>query len=136
MLRLVLSLITSMQAGARIKETVETSVRRAVVAAIALIVLLFAIGFGLVAGYYALIGQGLSPLVASGIVAGTLLVLSLVLVMLAARKPRPKQPDFVNAPAESMAMVDESVGKAMQQVGPLTIVVAAFAAGLLLSRRR
>ena len=62
MLRLVLSLISSMQVGARIKDTVEQSVRWAVVAAIALVVLLFAISFGLAAGYYALIGQGLTPL--------------------------------------------------------------------------
>ncbi len=136
MLRLVLSLVSSMQVGARIKETVQQSVRRAVVVAIALVVLLFAIGFGLVAGYYALIGQGLAPLIAASIVAGTLLLLGLLLLAQALRKPRPKQPDFVNAPAESVAMIDQSVGKAMQQVGPLTILVAAFAAGLLASRRR
>jgi hypothetical protein len=33
-------------------------------------------------------------------------------------------------------MVDQSVGKAMQQVGPLTLLAIAFAAGLLASRRR
>jgi len=42
----------------------------------------------------------------------------------------------VNAPAEGMAMIDQGVGKAMQQVGPLTLLVIAFAAGLLASRRR
>jgi len=35
-----------------------------------------------------------------------------------------------------MAMIDQGVGKAMQQVGPLTLLVIAFAAGLLASRRR
>ena len=136
MLRLVLSLISSMQVGARIKETVRQSVRRTVLAAIAIVVLLFAIGFGLAAGYHALIGQGLEPLAAAGIVAGTLALLGIVLLTLALRKPRPKQPDFVNEPAESIAMIDQSVGKAMQQAGPLTLLVAAFAAGLLMSRRR
>lgn len=136
MLRLVLSLISSMQVGARIKETVQQSVRRAVLAAIAGVILLFAIGFGLIAGYHALIGQGLTPLVAASIVAGTLALLGIVLLALALRKPRPKQPDFVNEPAESIAMIDQSVGKAMKQVGPLTLLIAAFAAGLLMSRRR
>lgn len=136
MFRLLLSLISSMQVGARIKDTVEQSMRRAVVAVIGIVALLFAIGFGLAAGFHALIGQGLTPLVAASIVAGTLALLGVLLLALALKKPRPKQPDFVNEPAESIAMIDQSVGKAMKQVGPLTVLVAAFAAGLLMSRRR
>jgi hypothetical protein len=33
-------------------------------------------------------------------------------------------------------MVDQSVGKAMQQVGPVTLLAIAFVAGVLLSRRK
>jgi hypothetical protein len=139
MLRIVLSLVSSLQIGARIKGAIERSVKKAVVIAIAAVVFLFAIAFGLVAAYQALIAvYGFSSLEAAGIVAGALVVLGLIVLAFLPIVSRPKtQPqNFVNAPAEGMAMVDQSVGKAMQQVGPLTLLVIAFAAGLLASRRR
>ena len=138
MLRLMLSLISSLQIGARIRDVVERSVKQAIVVAIAIVVLLFAIGFGLVAAYQALIVYGFTPLAAAGIVAGVLAVLGILILALASwvGKPKRREPTFVNAPAEGMAMIDQSVGKAMQQVGPLTLLVIAFAAGLLASRRR
>jgi hypothetical protein len=77
-----------------------------------------------------------SPIVAAGLIAGVLAVIGLVLLLLGVHKQSSKQPDFVNAPAEGLAMVDQSVNKAMNQVGPLTLLVLAFAAGLLASRRR
>lgn len=138
MLRLALSLISSLQIGARIRETVERSVRQAVLIAIASVILLFAIGFGLVAAYQALIIYGFTPLASSGIVAGVLAVSGILILAMVPRLSRPKrkEPSLVDAPAEGMAMIDQSVGKAMQQVGPLTLLVMAFAAGLLASRRR
>jgi hypothetical protein len=125
-----------MQTGARIKQSVEQSVRRAVLVAAAVVVLLFAVGFGLTVLYQTLVLYNFSPISAAGLVGGVLAVIGLVLLLLGLRKPRPKQPDFVNAPAEGLAMVDQSVNKAMNQVGPLTLLVVAFAAGLLASRRR
>ena len=138
MLRLVLSLISSLQIGARIKDTVERSVKQAIVIAIAVVVLLFAIGFGLVAGYQALIVYDFTPLAAAGIMAGVLALLGVLILAMVPLfgKPKRREPTFVNAPAEGMAMIDQGVGKAMQQVGPLTLLVIAFAAGLLASRRR
>ncbi|MEM7191939.1 MAG: phage holin family protein [Pseudomonadota bacterium] len=136
MLRLALSLVSSLQTGAMIKDTVRRSVRRTVILVAATIILLFAFGFGLVAGYHALMELDLSPLTSAAIVAGILAVIGFVLLMVGLHKPRPKQPDFVNAPAEGLAMVDESVNKAMKQVGPLTLLAVAFAAGLLASRRK
>ncbi|MEM7400105.1 MAG: hypothetical protein AAF354_14425 [Pseudomonadota bacterium] len=136
MLRLALSLVSSLQTGARIKQSVEQSVRRAVIVVAAIVVLLFAIAFGLVAGYQALLLYDFTPLGAAGLIAGLLAVTGVVLLLIGLHKPRPNQPDCVNAPAEGLAMVDQSVNKAMNQVGPLTLLVVAFAAGLLASRRR
>lgn len=139
MLRLALSLISSLQIGARIKDTVERSVRKGIVIAVAAVVFLFAIGFGLVAAYLALISvYGFTALQSAGIVAGVLVVLALLVLATLPLfdRPRARKQDFVAAPAEGLAMVDQSVGKAMQQVGPLTLLAVAFAAGLLLSRRR
>jgi len=139
MLRLALTLISSLQIGARIKSAVQQSVKKAVLYAIAGVILLFAIGFGLVAGYQALILYGFTAVASAGIVAGALAVLALIVVLLTPVLTEPKKAkaqSFVDAPAEGIAMVDQSVGKAMQQVGPLTLLVAAFAVGLLVSRRR
>lgn len=136
MWRLALSLVSSLQAGARIKQSVEQSVRRAVIVAAAGVVLLFAAGFGLTAGYQALLLYGFTPLGAAGLIAGILAAIGVVLLLIGLHKPQPKQPNIVNAPAEGLAMVDQSINKAMNQVGPLTLLVAAFAAGLLASRRR
>jgi len=139
MLRLALSLISSLQIGARIQSAVQQSVKKAVLYAIAGVIVLFAIGFGLVAGYQALILYGFTAVASAGIVAGALAVLAVIVVLLTPLLTEPKKANaqsFVNAPAEGIAMVDQSVGKAMQQVGPLTLLVAAFAVGLLVSRRR
>jgi len=140
MLRLALTLISSLQIGTRIKDAIETSVKKAIVIAIAVVILLFAIGFGLVAAYQALVTvSGFTPVEAAGIVTGALVALALLVLALLPLMGRPKKTQtqsFVNAPAEGMAMVDQGVGKAMQQVGPLTLLVIAFAAGLLASRRR
>ena len=136
MLRLALSLISSLQTGARIKDQVERSIRQAVIVAIAGVALLFAIGFGLAAGYHALIEYGFSALAGASIVAGALAFIGIVLLIFGLRKPKPKQPDFVNAPAEGLAMVDRSMNKVMQQVGPLTLLAVAFAVGVMASRKR
>jgi hypothetical protein len=107
---------------------------------VAIVVLLFALGFAFVAFYHALIAYyAVTPLQAAGIVAAVLaLVGALVLATLPLfARPTKRQPASVTAaPAEGLAMVDQGVGRAMQQVGPLTLLVIAFAAGLLASRRR
>lgn len=140
MLRLALSLISSLQIGARIQGAIQQSVKKVVLYAIAGVILLFAVGFGLVAGYQALILYGFNPVASAGIVAGALALAAVIVLLLVPLIAGPKQKKsvqtFVDAPAEGMAMVDQSVGKAMQQVGPLTLLVIAFAAGLLASRRR
>ena len=55
MLRLALSLLSSLQIGARLKQTFKRSLRLAAVVAVAIIILLAAAGFGLLAAYQALI---------------------------------------------------------------------------------
>jgi len=138
MLRIVLSLVSSLQIGARIKDAIERSAKKAAIIAVAAVVFLFAIGFGLVAAYQALIVYDFTALQAAGIVAGALVLLGVLILALLpiVSRPKPQAQNFVNAPAEGMAMIDQGVGKAMQQVGPLTLLVIAFAAGLLASRRR
>lgn len=140
MLRSALALLSSLQVGLRIKESIERSVRQAAVIAVALVILLIAVLFALMAAYQLLIGRyGFSPAEAAAIIAGALFLLSmLVLATLPLFAPRPKRqvPTMAAAASEGMSMVDQGVGKAMQQVGPITMLAIAFVAGILASRRR
>ena len=140
MLRSALALLSSLQVGLRIKESIERSVRQAIVIAIALAILLAAIAFGLVAVDQWLIAHySFSPAHAAGIVAVFLFLLSmLVLATLPLFAPRPKRraPSMSVAAGEGVGLIDQGVGKAMQQVGPITLLAIAFVAGILASRRR
>jgi hypothetical protein len=138
MFRIILSLVSSLEIGARIKDTIERSAKKAVIIAIAAVVFLFAIAFGLVAAYQALLLYDFTALESAAIVGGALVALGLIVLAFLPLMNRPKKQgqSLVNAPAESMAMIDQGVGKAMKQVGPLTLLAVAFAAGLLASRRR
>jgi len=43
---------------------------------------------------------------------------------------------MMEATGEGAGLLDQGVGKAMQQVGPVTLLAIAFIAGLLASRRK
>jgi hypothetical protein len=140
MLRSALALLSSLQIGLRIKETIERSVRQAIVTAVAVAVLIAAAVFGLIAAYQALIlSYGFTPIEAAGIIAAALLLLGLLIL---ATLPLfgPKRPVHAPGPMaaanEGLGVLDQSVGKAMQQVGPVGLLAIAFIAGVLLSRRK
>ena len=140
MLRSALALLSSLQVGLRIRESIERSVRQAVVIVIALVILVIAALFGLFAVYQLLLERyGFSPAEAAGIVAAALFLLSmLVLATLPLFAPRPKReaPSIAVAAGEGMNVLDQGVGRAMQQVGPITMLAMAFVAGILASRHR
>ncbi len=140
MLRSALALLSSLQVGLRIRELIERSVRQAIVVAVALAILLGAIAFGLVAVYQVLIAHyGFPPAHAAGIIAAVLFLLALlVLATLPLFAPRPERraPSMAVAAGEGVGLIDQGVGKAMQQVGPITLLAIAFVAGILASRRR
>jgi hypothetical protein len=139
MLRTALALLSSLQVGLRIRESIERSVRQAIVVTVALVILIIAVLFGLFAAYQLLIAHGFTPAAAAGIVAAALFLLSmLVLATLPLFAPRPKHetPSMAMTASEGMGMIDQGVGKAMQQVGPITMLAIAFVAGILASRRR
>ena len=140
MLRSALALFSSLQIGLRIKETVERSLKQAVVIAVAVVILIAAAVFGLVAAYQALIlSYGFTPPEAAGIVAAALALLGALILAtlpLFARKRKPQAPSPMAAASEGVGMLDQGVGKAMQQVGPVTLLAIAFVAGILASRRK
>jgi len=139
MLRSALALLSSLQIGLRIKESIERSLRQAIVVAVAAVVLIAAAAFGLLAAYQALIAHGFTPAEAAGIVAAALALLGgliLATLPLFARKRKPQAPSMLATGTEGVGMLDQGVGKAMQSVGPVGLLAIAFIAGLLASRRK
>lgn len=134
----VMSFLSTFRFGARLKQTVESTIRKAIVTAVAGVVLLAAVGFGLALAYNALSSvYGFDEIVAAGIVAGALILIGLaalaILPLIGPRRDR--RPVTTVAKREGMAAVESGFRSAMHQVGPMTVVVAAFATGLLLGRR-
>ena len=140
MLRSALALLSSLQIGLRIKESIERSLRQAIVIAVAVVVLIAAAAFGLVAAYQALIlSYGFTPVEAAGILAAALALLGFLILAtlpLFARKRKAPAPSMMASAGEGVGMLDQGVGKAMQQVGPVGLLAIAFIAGVLLSRRK
>jgi uncharacterized membrane protein YdfJ with MMPL/SSD domain len=140
MLRTALALLSSLQVGSRIKESVERSLRQAVVVIIAAVVLIAAAMFGLIAAYHALVlSYGFTLAEAAGIVAASLALLGVLILAtlpLFARKRKAEAPSMQAAMGEGATVLDQSVGRVMQQVGPVGILAIAFLAGVLLSRRK
>ena len=140
MFRTALALLSSLQIGSRIKESVERSLKQAIVVVVAAVVLIAAAIFGLVAAYHGLVlTYGFSPTAASGIIAAALALLGVLILAtlpLFARKRQAQAPSMPAAMGEGANLIDQSVGRAMQQVGPVGILAIAFLAGVLLSRRK
>ena len=139
MLRLALSLLSSLQIGARLKQSFEHSLRLAAVIAIAAVILLAAAGFGLLAAYQALVSlYQYNSVEAAGMIAAALALLGVLVfayVPLLGRKARRAPPTALTATKGNMGLVDQGLGKAMQQVGPVTLLVIAFLAGVMASRK-
>jgi hypothetical protein len=140
MFKLALSMFTSLQAGARIKQSFERTLRQAAIAAVAAVVLIAAAAFGLVAAYHALIElYGFSPAASAGIVAGALALTGIVILLLLrapTRKVERELPQTIESAGQGLGLVDQGLGRAMQQTGPLTFLAIAFVAGILAARRR
>ena len=139
MLRSALALLSSLQIGVRIRQSIERSLRQAVVIAIALLFLIAAAGFGLLAGYHALVMiYHFNAVEAAGIIAGALLlvgVLILATLPLFKRKPKPQPIGTLVATGSRLGFIDEGIAKAVRQVGPFSLVMMAFTAGFFASRR-
>ena len=140
MLRAAMGLLSTLQIGARIKQSLERSLRQAAVIAVAVVLLVAAAVFGLIAAYHALVSiYQFDAAEAAAIMAGVLLLVGLIVIAIALSMGHgPKRPTqaspFVSGP-DPTAMLDQGVGKAMQQVGPVPLLAIAFIAGLLFGRR-
>ena len=140
MLRAALTLLSTLQIGARIKESLERSLRQAAIIGVAVVLLVAAAVFGLIAAYQALVSiYQFDALEAAAIMAGILLLIGLIVLAFVptiGREPkRAPTPSPLVSTGDATTMIDQGVGKAMQQVGPVPLLVAAFIAGILAGRR-
>jgi hypothetical protein len=139
MLRMALALLSTAQFGARIKDSVERGLRQAAIAAVAVVFLIAAAVFALIATYHVLVSSfQFTPAEAAAIMAGSLLLVGVLMLALAPRvgqAPRKAAPTPAVAAGQTMGMIDQTVGQAVQQIGPVNLVAIAFLAGLFAGRR-
>jgi hypothetical protein len=139
MLRAAMALLSTLQIGARIRESFERSLRQAAVIAVAVVLLVAAAVFGLIAAYHALVSvYQFDAAEAAAIMAAVLLVIGIIVLAIASsmgRAPKRPTPSPLVSTPEPTAMLDQGVGKAMQQVGPVPLLAIAFIAGVLFGRR-
>jgi len=139
MLRTALALLSTLQLGARVRDSVERSLRQAAVVAAGVIFLLVAAVFALFATYHVLVATyQFSPAEAAAIMAGSLLLVGVLLLAIAPQVGKPRRrtprPQTLTA-SDGMGMIDQTVGKAVEQVGPVPLLITAFIAGVLAGRR-
>ncbi len=138
MLRLALSLLSSLQIGYRLKEAAATALKQIAVLAVAGLLLVAAATFGLVASYHALAGHGFAPFEAAALVAMALTTLALLILLVgprvvqkSAERPDGTLPSLLASPNP----IDQGLNRLMLKVGPLTFLSIAFVGGLLAGRR-
>ena len=84
MLRAAMALLSTLQIGARIKQSLERSLRQAAVIAVAVVFLVAAAVFGLIAAYHALVSiYQFDAAEAAAIMAGVLLLVGLIVIAIA-----------------------------------------------------
>jgi uncharacterized protein YybS (DUF2232 family) len=139
MLRSAFALLSSLQIGVRMKQSFERALRQAVVISVAVVFLTAAAVFGLLAGYHALVSiYQFSALEAAAIIAACLLLVGLmvlVIVPLIGRQAKRASPAPLVATGEGTGLIDQGLGKVIQQIGPVPLIALAFVVGLLASRR-
>lgn len=138
MFHTVMSLLSSFRIGVRIKQVVERAIRKTVVIALAVVVLLMAAAFALVVANHILVSiYGFTEIESTGIVAAALILIGVIaLAILPLIGPKPdRRPVLAVARRGGAAAIDSGLRSAMRQVRPMTLLAVAFATGLLLSRR-
>jgi len=134
MLRSALALLSTLQVGGRVKQSFDRLLRQALIVVIAAAFIVAAAVLGLLAAYRELVTI-YPPPEAALLMALLLLLLGLlalaVLPLVPSVKPRR---NFV-APRQAIVTTNGGMRQAVQYIGPFPLVLIAFAAGVLASRR-
>jgi hypothetical protein len=132
MLRSAFVLLSSLQIGVRMKQSLE---RLALAGGLFIV----AAVFGLLAAYHALVSiYQFSALEAAAIMATCLLLVGLmvlVIVPLIGKQAKRASPAPLVATGEGTGLIVQGLGKVIQQISPVRLIALAFVVGLLASRR-
>jgi hypothetical protein len=135
MLRAALALLSTLQLGGQLRQSFERSLQQALIVAVAVGFLIAAAAFGLLAAYRQLVSI-YQPPEAAVLMALPLLFLgflALGALPLVARKR--KSTRNLISPGGALNPIDEGMRNAVRQIGPFSLVLIAFAAGVLAGRR-
>jgi uncharacterized membrane protein YoaK (UPF0700 family) len=135
MLRSALVLLSMLQVGGRVRQSFDRVFRQAFITAVAVVFFTAAAVFGLVAAYRELLTIYSSP-EAALLMALALLLLALLalgFVQLMAPK-RPKVQTLVSATGDPN-QIQAAMSETVRQIGPLPLVLIAFAGGVLAGPR-
>ena len=121
------------QAVARIRYSLERSMRQAMIIGLAGLLLIAGTAFGLVAAYHALVSiYHFDPAEASAIVAGILLLTGFIVLAFVPTSRKPKRA------ARTRFFSNDATGivqQGVQQIGPVPLIAIAFITGILAGRR-
>jgi hypothetical protein len=134
MLRAALALLSTLQLGGQLRQSFERSLQQALIVAVA-VGFLIAAAFGLLAAYRELVSI-YQPPEAAVLMALPLLFLgflALGALPLVARKR--KSTRNLISPGGTLNPIDEGMRNAVRQIGPFSLVLIAFAGGVLAGRR-
>jgi hypothetical protein len=135
MLRAALALLSTLQLGGQLRQSFERSLQQALIVAVAVGFLIAAAAFGLLAAYRQLVSI-YQPPEAAVLMALPLLFLgflALGALPLVARKR--KSTRNLISPGGALNPIDEGMRNAVRQIGPFSLVLIAFAGGVLAGRR-
>jgi hypothetical protein len=132
MLRSALALLSTLQVGGRFRQSFDRLLQEALIVAVAVVFLIAAAAFGLLAAYRELLSI-YPPPEAGVVMALTLLFLGLLIFGLLALKRKPTRSPI--SPGQVLNPIDRSMRNALRQIGPFPLVLIAFVAGILAGRR-
>jgi hypothetical protein len=124
MLRAAMALLSTLQIGARIKESFERSLRQAAVIAVAVVFLVAAAVFGLIAAYHALVSiYQFDAAEAAAIMAGVLLLVGLIVIAIAlsmgrraSARPCSRSARCPSSPSPSSPACSSAAGSRLSEV--------------------
>ncbi|MGA7374648.1 MAG: hypothetical protein WBE89_14255 [Methyloceanibacter sp.] len=135
MLRSALALLSTLQVGGRVKQSFDRLLRQALIVVIAAAFIVAAAVLGLLAAYRELVTIYPPPeaalLMALLLLLLGLLALAVLPLIVPSVKPRR---NFV-APRQAIVTTNGGMRQAVRYIGPFPLVLIAFAAGVLASRR-
>jgi ABC-type multidrug transport system fused ATPase/permease subunit len=133
MLRSARALLSTLQVGGRVRQSFDRLLRQALFVVVAAAFIVAAAVLGLIAAYREL--MTIYPPPKAALLMALVLLLLGVLVLAISPLIARKRKTTRRAPRRALSPIDGGMRKAVRQIGPLPLVLIAFAGGVLAGRR-